>query len=317
MDNLSGETLAVVATGFGGPEVLTLMKVPIALPGPGEVRIAMRAAGTNPLDVKLYGGAMGSDPSALPMRLGREAAGVVVAVGGEASGPTGKIEVGDQVIAFPALGSYAAEVVVPSSSVLRKPEDLPFEQASGLLLTGSTAVHAINVVALSKGDRFLIHGGSGGVGLMAVQLAVAAGARVFATASESRHAYVQSLGAEPVAYGEGLVDRVRDLSPSGVDAALDAVGSDETIDASVELVADPRRVASLVATKRAFDVGFRVLGAAPGADPGTEIRAAARGQLIEAAEAGRLQVLVSATYPLREAATAHAALASGHTNGKI
>jgi NADPH:quinone reductase-like Zn-dependent oxidoreductase len=310
-------TSAVVATGFGGPEVLSVVETPIGHPGEGEVRLEVRAAGTNPIDYREYSGAFGRDPARLPMRLGREAAGVVVAVADGAEGPTGPIHAGDEVVAYPIQGSYAAEVIVPASSVLPKPSTLPFEQASGLLTTGVTAVHALTVIGVGAGDTVIIHGGSGGVGLMAVQLAVAAGARVIATASDRGHPYLRELGAEPVAYGEGLIERVRAVAPDGVDAAIDTVGTDEAIDTSVALVAARDRIVTIAAFQRGFDMGLKVIGGAPGADPGTEIRAAARLELVRRAEAGELRVLVAATYPLAEAAAAHRALATGHTHGKI
>jgi NADPH:quinone reductase-like Zn-dependent oxidoreductase len=307
----------VVATGFGGPEVLSVTEVPIEPPRPGEVRIEVRAAGLNPADYKRYNGAFGRDPARLPIRLGVEAAGVVTAVGDGAAGPAGPVRAGDEVVAYRVEGAYAAAVVVPGSSVVPKPSALSFEQASGLMAAGATAFHAVNVVRLGSGDTVVIHGGSGGVGLMAIQLAVSAGARVIATASESRHAYLRELGAEPVAYGAGLLERIRDAAPDGVDAAIDAVGTDEALDTSLALVGERDRIVTLVAAKRGLDLGLKVLGGAPGADPGTEIRAAARLELVQLAEAGELRVLVAATYPLAEVASAHQALATGHTHGKI
>jgi NADPH:quinone reductase-like Zn-dependent oxidoreductase len=310
-------TDAVVATGFGGPEVLAVIETPIGSPGPGEVRLDVRAAGTNPIDYKNYSGAFGRDPAQLPMRLGREAAGVIAAVGEGAEGPAGRLQVGDEVIASPVDGAYAAALIVPASSVVPKPATLPFEPSSGLMVSGSTAVHALTVVSVGAGDTVVIHGGAGGVGLMAVQLAVAAGARVIATAGESSHAYLRELGAEPVVYGAGLLERIRVFAPEGVDAAVDTVGTDEAIDSSVALIADRNRIVTIAGFQRGFELGLKVIGGAPGADPGTEIRAAARFQLVQQVEAGTLRVLVAGTYPLAEAGVAHRALATGHTHGKI
>jgi NADPH:quinone reductase len=310
-------TREVVATGFGGPEVLSVVDAPVGSPGAEEVLIEVRAAGTNPVDYKMFNGAYGRDPAALPMRIGREAAGVVAAVGEPAAGPTGAIRVGEEVVAFPIVGAYAGSVVVPASSVVPKPSTLSFEEASGLMLTGATAVHALKATRVGRGDTVLIHGASGGVGLMAVQLAVAAGARVIGTASESGHAYLRELGAEPVTYGEGLLERIRAVAPDGIDAAVDTVGTDEAIDTSVALVADRDRIVTIAAFKRGVELGLKVIGGGPGADPGTEIRAAARLELAQLAETGRLTVLVAASYPLAEAADALRALATGHTHGKI
>ena len=318
--NRSVMTKAVVATAFGGPEVLSVIETSAGSPGSGEVLIAVRTAGTNPVDYKRYSGAMGRDPARLPMRLGSEVAGVVteVADGAEGlEGPGGRIRAGDEVIAYPIAGGYAADVAVPASSVIPKPAALSFGQASGTMLTGVTAWHALAAGQVGAGDTVLVHGASGGVGLMAVQLAAASGARVIGTASPGGHALLRELGAEPVTYGAGLEERVRALAPDGVDAAVDAVGGDEALNTSLALVADHARIVTLLASRRAFDSGVKVIGGAPGADPGTEIRAAARLELARLAEHGKLRVIVAATYPLAEAAAAHEALAAGHTRGKI
>jgi NADPH:quinone reductase len=311
-------TRAVVATAFGGPEVLSVIETPAGAPGPGEVLVRVRAVGTNPIDYKVYSGMMGADPARLPIRLGSEAAGVVIEVADGTQGPGGPIRAGDEVIMYRIAGAYAGDVVVPASSVIPKPSALSFEQASGLMLTGVTAVHALAVVGgVGAGQTVLIHGASGGVGLMAIQLAWDAGARVIGTASESGHELVREFGAEPVTYGAGLEERVRALAPAGVDAAVDCVGGDEALDVSLALVADRGRIVTLIASRRAFGSGIKVIGGAPGADPGTEIRSAARLELAGLAEAGQQRVVVAATYPLAEAAAAHRALATGHTHGKI
>ena len=310
-------TKAVVATAFGGPEVLALIDVPLDPPGPDQVVITVRAAGTNPIDYKVYSGAMGRDPARLPMRLGAEAAGVVIEAADGAEGPAGPIKVGDEVIAYRILGGYATELVVPVSSVIPKPPALSFEQASGLMLAGVTAWHALTVIGLGAGDTVLIHAASGGVGLIAVQLAVAKGARVIGTASDPSHHLLRELGVEPVTYGAGLEERVRAMAPEGIDAAVDAAGGDEALDTSLDLVPNRDRIVTLLASKRAFESGIKVIGGAPGADPGNEIRAAARLELARLAGKGKLDVLVAATYPLAEAAAAHRALATGHIHGKI
>lgn len=308
----------VVATAYGGPEVLSVVDVPPPEPGPGEVRMAVRAAGVNPSDHKTFTGAFGTDPAKLPLRLGSEAAGVVTAVGADATGPAGPVAAGDEVIAFRAPGAYAAELVVPASAVVPKPAAMPWDQAGGLMLTGATATHALEAVGLRGGETVLIHGAAGGVGHMAVQLAADRGATVVGTASPGKHHdLIRELGAIPVAYGPGLADRVRAVAPQGVDAAIDTVGADEAVDVSLELVPDRSRIATIAAFARAATTGIKPLGGGPGADPGTEIRYAARLQLTEAVTAGRLRVVVTGTYPLREAAAAHRQLMAGHTTGKI
>jgi NADPH:quinone reductase-like Zn-dependent oxidoreductase len=308
---------AVVAAAFGGPEVLSVVDEPVGTPGPGQVLLEVRAAATNPADYKMYSGARGKDLSRLPIRLGFEAAGVVSAIGDDAEGPAGPIHIGDEVIAYPIQGGYATRVDVPASSVVPKPATLSYEEAAGLMLAGSTAVHALTVARVGPGDTVVVHGAAGGVGLMAVQLAVNAGARVIGTASEASHDYLRELGAEPITYGERLVERIRALAPGGVDAAIDTVGNDEAMDASVALVADRDRIVTIAAFQRGVELGVKVIGAGPGADPGTEIRSAARLELVGLAEAGKIKVRVAATYPLAEAAAAHRELMSGHTHGKI
>jgi len=309
--------LTVIATAYGGPEVLTVADEPVAEPGPGQARIEVRAAGVNPVDYKSYSGNMGADPARLPLRVGSEASGLVTAVGEGAAGPAGPLAVGDEVIAFRAPGAYAAELVVPAGALVPRPLALDWAQASGLMLTGVTAWHALAVTQVGEGDTVLIHGASGGVGTMAVQLAAGRGALVIATASPERHEFLRELGATPVAYGDGLAGRVRAVAKRGVDAALDLVGTDEATDVSAELVADRGRIVTIVASRRAFDLGFKVIGGAPGADPGTEIRAAARLELTRLVSEGRLRVFVTRTFPLTDAAGAHRLIMGGHVTGKI
>jgi NADPH:quinone reductase len=308
---------AVVATAYGGPDVLALERVDIGAPGPGQVLVEVQAAGVNPIDYKVYSGAGSSDPAKLPIRLGYEAAGQVKAVGEGAEGPVGPLHPGDEVIAYPVQGAYATELVARASSVLPKPAAISAEQASGLMLTGVTAFHAVSAAEIRAGDTVVIHGAAGGVGLMAVQLAADLGARVIGTASESGHAYLLQLGAEPVVHGDGLVDRIRALAPNGVDAAIDTVGTDEAVDTSVALVADRARIVSIAAFRRGPALGIKLLGQGPGADPGTEIRSAARLELLRLVDEDKLRVVVAAIYPLAEAADAHRTLMQGHTHGKI
>jgi len=315
-DVAAGVAFVVIAAAYGGPEVLSVVDEPVADPGPREARIEVRAAGVNPVDVKSYSGAFGADPGRLPIRLGAEAAGVVTAVGPDTVGPAGPVAVGDEVIAYRAPGAYAADLVVPAQAIIPKPGTLDWPQAAGLMLTGVTAWHLLAATDVGPGDTVLVHGGSGGVGLMAVQLAAIRGAKVVATASPARHDLLKDLGAIPVAYGPGLAERVAVAAP-GVDAALDLVGTDEAWDVSMGAVSDKARIATIVAFGRGLQAGIKVLGGAPGADPGTEIRERARLELARLAQDGKLRVLVSQTFPLAEAAAAHRAIMDGHTTGKI
>lgn len=300
----------VVAAGYGGPENLEVRENPLDEPGAGQVRVSVRAAGVNPADAKSYRNE--GDPARLPLPLGYEAAGVVAAVG-----PATSAAVGDEVIVFRTRGAYATDLVVDESTLTPKPSSLGWPEAGGLMLAGATAVHTLEATGVTSGDTVLVHGGAGGVGLNAVQLARLRGARVIATAGERNHDLLRELGAEPVSYGEGLADRVRALAPDGIDVALDLVGTDEAMDVSLELVADRGRVATIANFERGPREGVRLLGGGPGADAGDELRMAARPELARLAGAGGLRVLVAATYPLTEAADAHRQIATGHTTGKI
>jgi NADPH:quinone reductase-like Zn-dependent oxidoreductase len=185
------------------------------------------------------------------------------------------------------------------------------------MVAGVTAVHVLEAIGVREGDSVLVHGAAGGVGLTAVQLAVARGATVLGTASPAKHDLLRDLGAVPIAYGPGLAGRVRAAAPQGVAAAADLVGTDEAVDVSVELVPDRSRIATIASFAHGAQAGIKLLGGGPGADPGTELRTAARLQLTEAVDAGRLRILVAASYPLREAAAAHTEIMTGHTSGKI
>lgn len=305
-------TRTVVAREYGGPEVLAIQDIELPAPADDQVLVDVCAAGANPVDYKLYSGGMGDDPAALPMPMGMEVAGVVAAAGSGARGYTGALAVGDEVIATNVRGGYAEQVLVAGSDVGHKPANVSFEQAAGLILVGGTAWHLLTKTDVGTGETVLIHGASGGVGLMAVQLAVARGARVIGTASIARHGQLREYGAHPVAYGPGLADRVRAIA--AVDAALDLVGTDEALDTSVELVADRGRIATIAGFGRAGELGIAAL---TGADGGQAIRDAARPELIKLAAEGRLEVTVDRVFALAEAAEAHRYLQTGHARGKV
>ncbi|MBV6758929.1 NADP-dependent oxidoreductase [Rhodococcus opacus] len=305
----------VVARAYGGPEVLAVVDAEPVGPAPGEVVIEVRAIGVNPIDYKLYSGAFGADPVALPMRLGSEATGVVAEVGDSATGPRGPIAVGDEVIAYPLSEAYADRLVVSGDSVVPKPASLPWNEAAGLLAVGATAVDTLDTANIGTGDLLLVHGAAGGVGSFVVQLARARGATVIGTARPGNHDYVRSLGATPVSYGDGLSDRIRVLAPDGVDAVIDTAGSDEAIDVSAGLVRDRSRLVTTVPGPRAGEAGFRIVGAL--GPEGMEPRKQARAALVDLAGNGDVRVRVARTYALSEAARAHADLRKPHAAGKF
>jgi NADPH:quinone reductase-like Zn-dependent oxidoreductase len=304
-------TTVVRAESYGGPEVLAILEVPTPAPGPGEVMVSVRAAGVNQADMKVYSGVWGTDPAKLPIPLGFEVAGVVTALGPDVS----VYAVGDEVIAHPVRGGYATEVVAPVSSVIAKPAGLDWPEAAGLMLTGTAAAHAVTAAAVSSGDTVLVHGAAGGVGLIAVQLLALRDATVVGTAAPAQYQLLESLGVRPVAYGDGLLDRVREIAPGGVDAALDFAGTDEALDVSLALVEDRGRIATIANFDRGPREGIRVLGA--GGEEGKEIREAAAPELADLAATGRLRVHVEKTFPLTDVVAGHELLASRRSTGKI
>ena len=202
---------AVRYSQFGGPEVLEIVDLPDPHAGPGQIRVVVRAVGLNPTDWKLRKGLMGGE---LPQTTGREVAGVVDEVG---SGVT-DVRVGDRVFGFSADGKGAAELTL-LADYAPIPPSVGFAEAAGLPVAIETATRSLDALGVGAGSTLLVNGAAGGVGSAAVQLAVARGARVIGTASPSNHEYLRSLGAEPVVYGEGLVERGRALAPEGVDEA--------------------------------------------------------------------------------------------------
>lgn len=308
-------TRVAVATAFGGPEVVRIVEEALAKPSAGQVLVEVKAIGVNPIDYKLYSGAFGTDESTLPRHLGSEASGVVVEVGNSATGPAGPISVGDEVIVSGAQGAYAEKLLVPADAVLPKPESLGWEEAAGLLLVAGTAYDTLAVTNVAEGDTVLVHGAAGGVGSVVVQLAKAKGARVIGTARPVNHDDLRALGAEPVEYGEGLLDRVKDLAPDGVDVAIDTVGTDEAVDVSLALVADKQRIVTIAAFERAGKDGFQSVG---GGNPESAARRKkARLDLVNAAGAGDIGITIAKTFSLDETAKAHEELKAEHPRGKF
>jgi len=310
-------TRAVIARQYGGIADLVVADLPTWPLQPGQVRLAVRAAAINPADLKRLRGEFGRNEKSLPLRLGSEVSGVVTEVSPDAVGPAGPIAVGDEVVGYPVSGGLAADVVAKAGSVLPKPASLGWSQAAGLLLGAVTAFHLVEAAAIGEGDRVIVHGATGAVGSAAVQLARLRGAEVFGTASAAREDAVRALGAVPVRYGPGLEGRLRALLPDGADAALDTVGSDEALDASVALVRDRGRVVTVAGFARAAELGIRLLGNGPGADPGTELRANARLPMLQLAGEGRLVGPPVIEFPLDGVQEAMTLVAGGHAGGKV
>jgi NADPH:quinone reductase-like Zn-dependent oxidoreductase len=286
----------------GGPEVLHVAEVEEPHAGPGQVRIAVRAAGINPFDHKQRSGLVGAATHAVTT--GLEASGVVDEVGDGVQG----VAVGDEVFGS-ATGGAAAEYTVLTHWA-RKPAAMSFEEAAGLTTAVETAQRAFDTIGLKPGYTVLVNGAAGGVGQAAVQLARAEGAGlVIGTASERNHDYLRSLGATPTTYGEGLVDRVRALAPDGVDLAVDTAGQG-VLPALVEITGDPDKVVTIAS----YDAAEHGVHLTTGG--GTR----AWGALAHAAELferGDFRLAVEQAFRFEDAPEAHRASETGHVRGKL
>jgi len=296
------------AVGFsehGGPEVLQLMDIDTPRAGAGQVRVRVRAAGVQPFDCAVRAGRTPPVvPFEPPMVPGNEFAGVVDQVGEGVDG----VEVGAEVLGFGLLNAYAEYLVVAADQVTTKPPGMPWEVAGGFSAGAQTAHIALRELRVGKGDTVLVHAAAGGVGTVAVQLAARWGATVIGTARAENHDYLRSLGAIPVAYGDGLPDRVRAVAPDGVDAALDGAGG-EALTASLALVADRGRIVTLVEHARADELGVRVT---------RNLRSAARlAELADLHARGELRIHIRRSFPLERAADAHREVETRHGRGKV
>lgn len=306
-----------IASEWGSPEGWEFVAYDPSKPGPGEVTISVRAAGVNPADAKHVAAPRAGQQ--LPVAVGYEVAGTVIAVGPGATAVTGPVAVGDEVLAFRVRGGYATELTVPAEKVLHRPESLDVAEAANLLLAGTTAAEMLHAVEATAGETVLLHGASGAVGAIVLQLAALRGITVIGTASEARAEDVHRLGGHPVVYGPGLRERVeetvRSLHRAGVDAALDAAGTDEAVEVSLSLVADRQRIVTVAAPRQAEEHGFQALA---GTKPESAMfRDAARADLVTLAGRGLLRVPLGRSYPLPEAQAAHRFLSTGHPGGKL
>ncbi|MFJ9711726.1 NADP-dependent oxidoreductase [Streptomyces sp. NPDC101234] len=300
-------SLAVQFSEYGSTEQLRVVDVTPPAPGPGQVRLAVRAAGVNPVDWKILQGAMREQiPLVLPSGLGSDVAGVVDAVG---EGVTGT-EVGDEVLGTSLTPSYAQFALADPAALVARPSTVPWQVAGALAGAGGTAWAVLERLKVTEGETVLIHAAAGGVGTFAVQLAVARGARVIGTAGERNHGLLRDLGALPVTYMPGLVERVRAIAPDGVDAVVDASGRGEIPD-SIELAGGPERVLTLVA----FDAAGTGIQIHAGGAAGQGVRALS--DILGLIQDGRLRVAIARTYGLTQAAAALEESRAGHVTGKI
>lgn len=304
-----GASRAVLLDSFGGPEVMALKEVPEPQAGDGQIRVRVSAAGLNPMDWFMTSDAETAARFglSLPCGFGTDYAGVVDQVGAGASGYT----VGDRVFGA-ALSRAVADYVVldangniASGIAHHTPDGVDDRTAATLSIAGSTASAALDVLGLGPDDTVLVGGAGGGVGVFAVQLARIAGARVIGTGSPSSAEYLRSLGAEPVAYGEGLADRVRNLGAGSVTAALDLHGTD-TVHVARELEVPDDRICTIAGQVDGVP-------AANGANAAPD----ALEDIARLVAAGRLPVPIAATYPVEDVRAAVELQAARHVRGKV
>lgn len=307
---------------LGGPEVLEFVTVPTPVAPPGGVVVETRAIGINPIDVKLRSGLRPSPPITEPRVPGSDAAGVVVAVDGSAGDRSAgdRWQVGDEVIVRDAAGAYRTHLPADASQLVAKPAAVGWNEAAGIGIPVGTAYQALRSLGVTAGQTLLVHGGSGAVGQAAVQLARDWGATVIATASARNLDRLRSLGAIAVEYGPGLLQRVQDAAPDGVDRVLDAAGTDEALDVSFAVVEHRSHIGTIVVGAKADDLGIRAWsGGSPHPLTAQEQswRREAYGVAADLIAAGRFEIEIAAVYPLAEAAAAQSALASGDLRGKL
>lgn len=293
------------AYGFsqvGGPEQESLLDVPVPAPGPGELLVRVRAAGVNPGDWRLRRGSYGDVRAAV---LGREVAGTVVELGPDVTG----FAPGDEVFGgCPGMvGGWAEQALVTASFAAHRPDGVSPEDAAVLPVAAGTAYDALTQLALPAGATLLVNGAGGGVGVPVLQLARLRGIRVVGVASPAKHDLVAALGATPVAYGDGVVDRVRAVAPHGVDGVFDLAGGDAL-----------RVVAPLVDPARLFSVADKALVTTLGGRAVPRDRSGSvLTELARLVAAGDLDPHVTEVRPLTEAGAALALVEDGHARGKV
>lgn len=290
----------------GGPEVVAIRDVEDPSPGAGQAAVRVHAAGLNPFDAKARSGFI-SLPTPFPRRIGSDLAGTVEAVGPGAVYWDGTaVSVGDEVLGR-APGAVAERVIAAAPELTRRPDALPVDVAGGLWVAGLTAVSCLVTVPVGNDDTVLVGGAAGGVGIIAAQLAVAAGARVIGTASQRNHDLLRSLGVEPVTYGVGLAERLAKLVP--ITVVVDCHGRD-ALDAGSALGVSTDRMVAIAAYAALDELGVR----SAERDARTAQNLARLADRISSRE---LVLPVAVTYSLDDVVEAFAVLEAPHAAGKI
>lgn len=293
---------------YGGIDVLYVADIEVPAPRPGEVLVAVRAAGINPGEAAIRdGGLAAMFPAAFPSGEGSDLAGVVERVG-DGAGP---FAVGDEVMGWTdGRASHAEYVTVPTDHLIRKPAGLSWEVAGSLYVVGVTAYACVRAVGAGPGDTIAVSAAAGGVGSVVVQLLRVRGADVIGIASDPHHAWLSSIGAMPISYGDDLARRIREAAPSGVNAFIDTFGP-EYVRLAVELGIARDRINTIIAFDAAKEYGVKSEGSSTAAS--AEVLA----EVAELVASGRIRVPIAATYPLDEVRAAFEELEKRHTHGKI
>jgi NADPH:quinone reductase len=293
---------------YGGRDVLYVADVEMPSPGPGEVVVEVRAAGINPGEAAIRTGALHDMfPATFPSGEGSDLAGVVTAAG---PGVT-EFSVGDEVLGFSfRRSSHATHTAVPVDQLIRKPPQMSWETAGSLYVVGVTAYAAVRAVDPQPGETVGVSAAAGGVGGLVVQLLVLRKARVLGIAGPANFDWLRAHGVTPVAYGDGLADRLREAAPNGIDAFIDLFGP-EYVQLAVDLGVAPERIDTIIAFQKAGEVGAKTEGSADAST--TEVLA----EMADLIVTGTIDFEVAATYPLDRVADAYEELEKRHTRGKI
>ena len=300
---------AVRYNEFGGTDVLRVDDVERPVPGDGQVLVRVKMAGINPSEAVIRTGALAElFPSTFPSGQGSDLAGIIEEIGAGVVG----ISPGEEVIGFSQKRASQADfVVVDASDLTPKPDRVSWEVAGGLFVVGAAATGAVHAVGLQNGDTVVISGAAGGVGSLAVQLARLAGATVIGLASESNHGWLTNHGVIPVAYGDGVADRIRAAAPRGVDAFIDTHGNGY-VELALALGVPADRIDTIVDFGAAAKYGVKTEGGAA-AGPGARVLADLAALIAD----GQLEVPIAKVYPLEQVREAYTELERRHTHGKI
>jgi NADPH:quinone reductase-like Zn-dependent oxidoreductase len=294
---------------FGGIDVLRVDEVERPVPGDGEVLVRVKAAGVNISEAVIRTGAVAAlFPSTFPSGQGSDLAGLVEEVGAGVSG----LSPGDEVIGFSNKRASQAELVlVEAGDLTPKPEKVSWEAAGGLYVAGTTAWGVVHAIQPGEGETVVNSGAAGGVGSLAVQLARRTGAAVIGLASESNHDWLTSHDVVPVAYGDGMADRIRAVAPGGVDGFIDTHGGGY-VELALALGVAAERIDTIVDYAAAAKYGVKTDGGAE-AGPGAKVLAELAGLIAD----GHLEVPIARVYPLTQVREAYTELERRHTRGKI